>query len=193
MNGTVRVVSEFLEWCAEMGSERGYDASRQDDLLVDDPRFVARTRYTVDQGLNTQALNPAGIAHFKVTDEVETQLERFDKVYSIVLDVHSKWTWDPGRDDFYPLTTRYLRRQSSEDINGDYPVRLDLTDPSLKHRRNDLDRLFPDDEQSGNDRLGPHNGDDPTDDPDGGGKYRDGAYRAGTISNLRRIAEQVDQ
>ncbi len=193
MSGTVKVVSEFLDWCVEMGSERGYDVSRQNDLLVDEPRFVARTRYTVDQGLNTQELKPEGTANFKVTDEVETRVDRFDKVHSIILDVHNTWTWDPDRDDFYPLTTRYLRRQSSEDVNGDYPVRLDLTGPSLRHRRNDLNRLFPNDEQSGNDGLDPHNSDDPTDDLDGGGGFPDEAYRVGTISNLRRIAEQVDQ
>lgn len=141
-----QAVFEFLDWIVDIGTERGYTASRQADLLVDEPRLVARTRYTVDQGLNTPAWAQRSDVRFKVNDEVETRLDDVEQLYSIVLDLHDKQTWDPDRDDFYPLTVSYLRRRSNEDINGDYPIGLDLTEPALRRRRSNLDRLFPVDE-----------------------------------------------
>ena len=141
-----QAVFEFLDWMVDIGTERGYTVSRQSDLLVDEPRFVARTRYTVNQGLNTPAWAQPSDVRFKVNDEVETRLEEVEQLYSIVLDLHDKQTWDSNRDDFYPVTASYLRRRSNEDKNGDYPVGIDLTDPALRRRRNDLDRLFPMDE-----------------------------------------------
>ena len=193
MTRTPMAVFEFLDWIVGIGRERGYEASRRADLLVDEPRLVSRTRYTVDQGLNTPSWDRSGDVHFKVNDEVKARVDGIDQLYSVVLDVHSKRTWNPDRDDFYPLSVSYLRRQSNEDINGDYPIRLDLTDPYFQSRRNDLDRLFPVKQPSEDGAIGSDGGSGGPDGFGGDGEVRGEPYRVGTTANLRRIAEAVYQ
>lgn len=130
---------EFLTWLQERGKERGYDTEVDygEKLIAEPPRLLARTRASVDQ---------SGYLNFKVKDEVKYDNSDFRKVYSIVLDAHSSTEWDPTRDSFYPLTLNYLKEKSTQDVNGDFPVTINLSDDKVKPWKNSIQRLFPTDE-----------------------------------------------
>jgi len=93
--------------------------------------------------------DPGTLAHdvdtkFKANDEVEYENDKFENVYFIILDLHDGRTWDAEQDSFYPLSLKLIDTISdNKDINGDYPVTIDLSHPGVKRQKNRLQTLFP--------------------------------------------------
>lgn len=132
-----RAKIEALEWLQKRGQERGYKPEINGLILREPPRLLARTRASVAQ---------QGSLNFKVNDEVEYETDKFDEVYLIVFNLHRPNTWS-SRDSFYPLTLSLIKDLANEDVNGDYPVTINLSDPRIKQWENSIDRLFPDNEE----------------------------------------------
>lgn len=184
---TPKVVFEFLHWIINIGMERRYEVFRRDDRLVDEPRLVAQTQYTVNNGLNTASRHRDDDVQLKINHKVDTRLNGIKQLYLILLDVRSEQTWDPRRDDFYPLPVSHSRWESSNDTESNYSIQIDLTDRYIQKRRNNLDLLFPVDKPSGDIDAGSDDEEDRTNGVSGE------TYQVGTTANLRRIAEEVHQ
>lgn len=130
-----RAKIKALERLREEGRKRGYEPEIDYNELVlyERPRLLARTRASAAQ---------RGSLNFKVNDEVRYDGDNFRNVYSIILDLHAPDTWN-SLDSFYPLTLRLIRDLATEDINGDHPVTINLSDPRVKCWENSIERLFP--------------------------------------------------
>ncbi|WP_276273571.1 hypothetical protein [Haloarcula litorea] len=136
-----RAKKQFLEWLQGQGEHRGYspEVNYGAKVILERPRLLARTRASVAQRRKLK---------FKVNDEVEYENDEFEKVYSIILDLHDGRTWDAEQDSFYPLSLRLIDNISdNKDINGDYPVTVDLSHPGVKRQKNRLQTLFPVEEE----------------------------------------------
>jgi hypothetical protein len=129
--------NQFLEWLQEQGKERGYNPEIHygSKVILETPRLLARTRASVWQH---------GAFNFKMNDEVEYDSDNFERVFSIILDLHEPHVWDPKIDSFYPLTLKQIKnRASGPDVNGDYPVTINLADRGVELQKDNLQRLFP--------------------------------------------------
>jgi hypothetical protein len=135
-----RAKIQFLKWLQEQGENRGYSPEVHDGAkcILEQPRLLARTRASVAQ---------RGSLKFKVNDEVEYENDEFKNVYSIILDLRDDRNWDAEWDTFYPLPLRLINNLADEDINGDHPVTIDLSHPSVERQKNRLQTLFPVEEE----------------------------------------------
>jgi hypothetical protein len=134
---------QFLEWLQRQGEYRGYspEVNYGARVILERPRLLARTRASVAQ---RRHLN------FKVNDEVEYEKGEFEKVYSIILDLHDGRNWDAEQDTFYPLSLRLIKNLvDNKDINEDHPVTIDLSHPGVKYQKNRLQTLFPIEQEEG--------------------------------------------
>jgi hypothetical protein len=135
-----RAKIQFLEWLQGQGEHRGYSPEVNYDakVILERPRLLARTRASVAQ---RRYLN------FKVNDEIEYKNDEFEKVYSIILDLHDGSNWDAELDTFYPLPLRLINNLANKDINEDHPVTIDLSHPGVERQKNRLQTLFPIEEE----------------------------------------------
>lgn len=135
-----RAKIQFLEWLQGQGEHRGYtlEVNYGAKVILERPRLLARTRASVAQ---RRYLN------FKVNDEVENENDEFEKVYSIILDLHDGRNWDAEQDTFYPLSLRLINNLANKDINDDHPVTIDLSHPGVERQKNRLQTLFPIEEE----------------------------------------------
>jgi hypothetical protein len=135
-----RAKIQFLEWLQGQGEHRGYspEVKYGAKVILERPRLLARTRASVAQRRYLK---------FKVNDEVEYENDEFEKVYSIILDLHDGRNWDAEQDAFYPLSLRLINNLANEDINGDHPVTIDLSNPGVERQKNRLQTLFPIEEE----------------------------------------------
>lgn len=126
----------FMEWLQEEARKRGYDPEldRYNRVLYERPFVAVRTRASVHQHSPFK---------FKVNDEVNADVSEFQNAYSVVLDLHSPFDFDPSLDDFYPLTLTYYRVTTNRDRNGDYPIGIHLEDKRVNRYKNSVDYLFP--------------------------------------------------
>lgn len=135
-----RAKIKFLEWLQGQGEHRGYspEVNYGEKVILERPRLLARTRASVDQ---RRHLN------FKVNDEVGYENDEFEKVYSVILDLHDGRDWDAEQDTFYPLSLRLINNLANKDINEDHPVTIDLSHPGVERQKNRLQTLFPIEEE----------------------------------------------
>lgn len=69
-------------------------------------------------------------------------------MYSIILDLQDGRNWDAEQDTFYPLSLRLINNLvNNKDVNGDYPVTIDLSHPGVERQKNRLQTLFPVEEE----------------------------------------------
>lgn len=129
----------FMEWLQKEARKRGYDPKldRYNRVLYERPFIAVRTRASVQQRSPLK---------FKVNDEVNADISEFQNAYSVVLDLHSPFEFDPSLDDFYPLTLMYYRVSTNQDKNGDYPIGIYLEDNRVNRYKNSVDYLFPSDD-----------------------------------------------
>lgn len=135
-----RAKLKFLEWLQEQGENRGYSPELKYGarVVLERPRLLARTRASVAQRKSLK---------FKVNDEVEYENDDFEKVFSIILDLHDGGKWDAEQDAFYPLSLRLITNLAKEDINEDHPITIDLSHPGVDRQKNRLQTLFPIEEE----------------------------------------------
>lgn len=146
----------FLEWLQEEARKRGYnpDLDRYNRVLYERPFIAVRTRASVQQRSPFK---------FKVNDEVNADVSSFQNAYSVVLNLHSPFDFDPSLDDFYPLTLTYYRVSTNQDKNGDYPIGIYLDDKRVRSYKNSVDYMFPPDDPGDGDCDSGPGPDDPGD------------------------------
>lgn len=146
----------FLEWLQEEAQDRGYDPEldRYNRVLYERPFIAVRTRASVQQHSPFK---------FKVNDEVNADVSSFHNAYSVVLNLHSPFDFDPSLDDFYPLTLTYYRVSTNQDKNGDYPIGIYLDDNHVRRNKNSVDYMFPPDDLGDGDPVSGSGSDDPGD------------------------------
>jgi len=126
----------FLQWLQEEARKRGYNPTlnQQNRVLYERPFIIIRTRASVQQQSPFK---------FKVNDEINADVSEFQNAYSVVLDLHSPFDFDPSIDDFYPLTLTYYRMSTNRDRNSDYPIGISLEESRVNRCKNSIDHLFP--------------------------------------------------
>jgi hypothetical protein len=126
----------FLEWLQEQGIQRGYDPSLRlgDMIILERPRLLARTRGSVCQ---------EGNITLRFNDEMNYDGTDFKRVFSIILDLHSRRAWNPGIDDFYPLSLILIETLEKESRTTTNTLALDLDDKRIQKQKNNLQALFP--------------------------------------------------
>jgi|AntRauTorcE11898_2_1112593.scaffolds.fasta_scaffold09793_2 hypothetical protein len=134
--------AKALQYFADQGRVRGYSptAYEGEQSITDGQRMIARVRATGDQGFRPR---------FAVDDEVNFEPSDYDSAFTIILRLFGGDSWDPKRDDFYPVHLQTIKREATPTGNTQQ-VTVDLS--TLSHWRNDFSRLFPDDNQN---RTGP--------------------------------------
>lgn len=119
---------------------------RDVDLKIDEFDFLTReniigkVRATCDQ-------DPP--INLYVTKEIEfinnTDLSEYSEFYTVVLDIHTPWKFDPKSDDFYPIHKITLENPtfvSEKKSDGEQLLKFSPDDPPFRKWRSNWDLLF---------------------------------------------------
>lgn len=127
---------EALVDFARCGRARGYDPQviAHEQVIRDGNRMIARVRATKQQGTSPK---------FVVNDEVRADLSGVSAAYTVVLKLRGEDGWNPETDHFYPIPVSTIKREARQ-AGAEQQVQIDLS--AYSRYRNDISRLFPDDD-----------------------------------------------